>query len=72
MIIPARYYEVHCDRCNDLLDIDGTIPWRTEDEADDALRTYGWQRQPSGKVICDQCLLTDKLNEKLKHNDSTE
>lgn len=64
MITPATYFEVHCDRCNCRLEIDGMTAWGTEDDADDALHTFGWERLPSGRVICDSCLLTDKINKK--------
>lgn len=64
MITKTTYFEVHCDRCSRRLEIDGMTAWGTENDAYDALHTFGWERLPSGRVICDSCLLTDKINEK--------
>lgn len=56
MIKEATYYEVHCDKCGERLDIDGMTAWETADDASDAIDYANWQEMESGRVYCAGCI----------------
>lgn len=56
MIKETTYYEVVCDKCGRLLELDGEFRWRSIDDAHDAMSECYWEERKSGHIYCDECL----------------